>query len=245
MKPLIYVENVKAGYSEKLALSNISFKIAEGESVAVLGPNGSGKSTLLKLISGIVAPYCGKYFFDGNELNDKKHQDSVFMRSFYKRVGFLFQNPESQLFCPTVFEEVAFGPRQMGFTESEINKRVKDCLGLLNIGHLAGRIPYNLSDGEKKKVALAAVLSTNPDVLVLDEPMNGLDPHTKRFMKDFLIEMNKVAKKTIISATHDYEYVNGLFDRAIILSDKYELIYDDKFETVISNDEFLLRNNLK
>lgn len=244
MSPIIEIKNVVAGYSGKVALSDVSFKIFEGESVAILGPNGSGKSTLLKLISGTVLPSKGNYLFNGVDVF-KMHKDDVFMRSFYKKVGFLFQNPESQLFCPTVMEEVAFGPRQMEFSSETVDKRVMDCLDLLGIRSLARRIPYNLSEGEKKKVALSAVLSINPEILVLDEPMNGLDPHTKRFMRDFLIDMNKNAGKTIISATHDYEYVKGIFDRAIILSDKYELIYDGEFEAVIRNDEFLLANNLK
>lgn len=242
---MITLENVSFKYSDdNIAIKNISLEISKGESVAFIGPNGSGKSTLLKLINGIIFPNAGKYIFDGNEINERIMEKSSFSKSFHKRMGFVFQNSEAQLFCTNVYDEVAFGPRQMGMDDSQVEKRADDCLRLLGISELKNRVPYHLSGGEKRKTAIAAVLSLNPEILVLDEPMNGLDPKTKRFLRDFLINLNK-AGKTIICSTHDFEYVEGVFKRAVVFSDQHKIIRDDKYEAVINDDEFLFENNIK
>jgi cobalt/nickel transport system ATP-binding protein len=157
-------------------------------------------------MNGIIFPDSGEYLFRGKIIDSQNLNDKTFLKKFHKSIGFVFQNSDSQLFCQNVYEEIAFGPRQMQFSEDEINSRVRDCLEMLCIDHLKHREPYHLSEGEKKKVAIAAVLALNPEVLVLDEPMNGLDPRIKRFMKELLIELNK-AGKTIICATHEFEYI--------------------------------------
>jgi cobalt/nickel transport system ATP-binding protein len=189
---MIKLHNISYSYKEAAALKNINLWIKKGETVALIGANGSGKSTLLKLINGIVFGQTGIYSFEEKEVNEKTLLDNKFLKLFHKKIGFVFQNSEAQLFCSTVYDEVAFGPRQMGFSEMEINKRVKDCLSLLEIEALENRTPYNLSGGEKKKVAIASVLSLNPEVLVLDEPMNGLDPKTKRFLRELILKLNLV-----------------------------------------------------
>lgn len=241
---MINLNNISFKYKSIPALFDISISIDKGEAVALIGPNGSGKSTFLKLINGLVYPENGTYLFDTQEINEKVLQESKFSKFFHKKLGFVFQNTEAQLFCSTVYEEIAFGPRQMGFSDEEAEKRVSDCLKLLNIEELRDRAPYNLSGGEKKKVAIASVLALNPEVLVLDEPMNGLDPKTKRFLRELMIKLN-VAGKTIICSTHDFEYVEGVFKRAIVFSKDHNIVRDEDYETVIKDEQFLIDNNIK
>jgi cobalt/nickel transport system ATP-binding protein len=244
MNPLIELRNMSFNYELTEALSCINLEIFKGDSVSLIGTNGSGKSTLLKVINGIYFPQKGEYLFDGKVINEKNLKDSLFSKSFHKRVGFVFQNSDVQLFCSNVYEEIAFGPRQMGMKESDVQSRVMDCLSLLHIEHLKHREPYHLSEGEKKKVAIASVLSLNPDVIILDEPMNNLDPRTKIFLRDFLIKLN-LSGKTIIAATHEFEYVQGLFKKAIVLSERHEKLREDVYELVIQDNKFLKENNIK
>jgi len=241
---MIQIKNLDFKYRNKLALDDISINIKDGDSVAIIGPNGSGKSTLLKILNGIATPSSGKYYFDGEEITEKKLNDNVFSKRFHKKIGFVFQNPDTQLFCSTVFEEIAFGPRQMGFSEEEVTKRVNDCLQILNLDKIKDEAPYNISGGEKKRVAIASILSINPSVLTLDEPLGGIDPKGKKFLTDLMIKLSK-AGKTIICVTHDFEYVEGVFKRAIVLSDEHKVIRDDTFESVISDIDFLKTYNIK
>ncbi|MCJ7687992.1 MAG: energy-coupling factor ABC transporter ATP-binding protein, partial [Clostridiaceae bacterium] len=205
------MKNIYYSYdSSGPALENVSLQIVSGESVAFIGPNGSGKSTLMKLINGLVSPIRGSYSFEGIEINSKKLQNDLFLKGFHKKVGFIFQNSEVQLFCSNVYDEIAFGIRQMNMAEDEVRVRVYDILKLLKVEHLKNRQPYHLSGGEKRKIAIASVLVMNPEVLVFDEPMNGLDPQSKRFLKGLMIELNE-AGKTILCSTHDFEYVKDVF----------------------------------
>ncbi len=244
MNPLIEIKDLKFSYESNEALTDINLHIDKGDSLAVIGTNGSGKSTLLKIISGIYFATGGEYFFDGKEITEKTMKDGIFSRQFHKRVGYVFQNSDAQLFCSNVFEEIAFGPMQMEMSEDEINTRVNDVLTLLHIEHLKHREPYHLSEGEKKKVAIASVLSLNPEIIILDEPMNNLDPRTKLFLKDFLLRLNQ-AGKTIICATHEFEYVEELFKKVIVLSDNHTIIREDDYVKVIHDNEFLRTNNIK
>lgn len=241
---MIELNNVSFSYKDIYALKDINVKINKGEAVALIGPNGSGKSTFLKLINAIVFPNKGTYTLEGKEINEKLLQDSSTSKLFHKKIGFVFQNSEVQLFCSTVYEEIAFGPKQMGLKEEEVALRTMDCLKLLDIEELKDRTPYNLSGGEKRKVAIASVLSLNPEVLVLDEPMNGLDPKTKRFLKELIVKLNSVGK-TIICSTHDFEYVEGIFKRALVFSKEHSIIRDDNFNDIIKDEEFLINQNIK
>lgn len=240
---MIDIKNVTYSYSEAQALNNITMRVAKGESVALMGPNGSGKSTLLKLINGIIVPDSGTYLFDQEEVTDKKLQDGNFSKRFHQRIGFVFQNPDTQLFCADVYDEIAFGPRQMGMDETEVESRVNDCLDLLNIRDFTHRPPYHLSGGEKHKVAIACVLALNPDVLVLDEPMNGLDPRTQRWLVQFLISLNK-AGKTLISSTHNLEMVQEISSRAILFDENHSIAADDETEKLLENIDLLKQVNL-
>jgi len=241
---MIDIRKVSYSYDNKVsALKNINIKVQEGEAVALVGVNGSGKSTLMKLINGLISPTSGKFIFDGEEINSKKLHDEKFSKAFHKKIGFVFQNSEAQLFCSNVYDEIAFGPRQMGMNEEEVEKRVEDTLKLLKIEELRNRQPYHLSGGEKKKVAIAAVVVLNPDVYIFDEPMNGLDPKTKRFLREFMIAINN-AGKTILCSTHDFEYVKGVFKRAIVFSYDHTIIRDGDYEEIMGDTEFLYENNI-
>lgn len=241
---MIDLKNVYYSYARDIpALEDVSLHIDEGESVALIGANGSGKSTLMKIINGLIFPDRGAYFFDGEGINLKKMQDGKFAKAFHKRVGFVFQNSEAQLFCPDVYDEIAFGPRQMGMDEDEVHNRVYDVLKLLKIEALKDRQPYHLSGGEKKRVAIASAAVLNPDVYVFDEPMNGLDPKTKRFLREFMININS-AGKTIICSTQDFEYVKGVFKRAIVFSGGHTIARDGEYEKIIGDTSFLYNNNI-
>ncbi len=241
---MIELNNISYSYDNNFsALNSINLNIASGEAVAFIGVNGSGKSTLMKLINGLVFPSKGSYKFDGIDINEKSLMKPSSSKAFHKRLGFIFQNSEVQLFCTTVYDEVAFGPRQMGISEQDVKLRVEDMLRLLNIEELEARQPYHLSGGEKKKVAIASVLALNPDVIILDEPMNGLDPKTKRFLRQLIIDLNK-AGKTILCSTHDFDYVDGIFKRAVVFSKDHEIIRDGCYDEVIKDKKFLLENNI-
>ena len=240
---MIDIMNVSFSYEGANALRNITLHISKGEAVAFMGPNGSGKSTLLKLINGIVFPDAGSFKFNEEEITRKKLQDVKFSKLFHQKIGFVFQNSDTQLFCADVFDEIAFGPRQMGLDESAAEKRVNDCLDLLNIQDLKHRQPYHLSGGEKRKVAIACVLSMNPEVLVLDEPMNGLDPRTQRWLAEFLVKLNR-SGKTLITSTHNLELVQEISTRAILFGENHEIAADMPTEKLLQEIELLKQVNL-
>lgn len=241
---MIDIKNLSYSYDGDIpALKNINLHVDKGEAVALIGVNGSGKSTLMKILTGLVSQRSGSYYFQDEEVTSKKLQKDSFSKAFHKKVGFVFQNSEVQLFCSNVYDEIAFGPRQMGMDEAEVEKRVQDTLTLLNIESLKHRQPYHLSGGEKKKVAIASVVVLNPEIYIFDEPMNGLDPKTKRFLKDFMISLN-MAGKTIICSTHDFQYVDGVFQRAVVFSSEHKIIRDGNYEEIMSDTDFLYENNI-
>ena len=224
MAELIRLENVCFAYEGHVALRYINLEIGLGETVVLQGANGCGKSTLLKLINGLIFPEEGAYYFEGMIINAASLKDTVKSKAFHQKIGFVFQNPDVQLFCGSVREEIEFGPRQMGLSEEEIKKRTDDVIGLLGIDYLSDRAPYHLSGGEKKKVSLACVLSMNPEVLVLDEPLAGLDRPTQDWLTDFLQQLQKVGKTLIIS-THDDELAHLLGDRIVYMNMDHGIDY--------------------
>jgi len=240
---MIGLAGITYNYGEGEVLSRIDLSIPRGASVAFLGPNGCGKSTLMKILNGIIFPEGGTYRFDGAVIGKESLKDPAFAKRFHQRVGFLFQNSDAQLFCPVVYDEVAFGPRQMGLHEGEVEKRVEDCLGLLGIGELRSRVPWHLSGGEKRRVALAAVLALNPDLLVLDEPMSGLDPRMKNFLKEIISSLNR-AGKTIICSTHDFAYVDGLFETAVVLGASHRVERVGPWAEILADEAFLREQNI-
>lgn len=225
------------------ALRQVSLTIGRGEIVALLGANGSGKSTLLKLLDGLIFPAGGELLAFGQPLTEKALREGAFALDFRRRVGLVFQDPDVQLFSSTVWDEVVFGPLQLGLSKGEVTSRGSEALKLLNIAHLRDRAPYRLSGGEKKKVALASVLSMQPEVLLLDEPTTGLDPWSQGSLIDFLIGWADGGKSLVFS-TQDLDTAEELATRVIVLGTEHGTIADGKPEDFFSDPDFLLRTNL-
>lgn len=223
MTPIINLSHISYNYEEVSALNDISLEIYTGELIFFTGPNGCGKSTLFKLLNGLIFPTKGEYYFDNKKIDKNTLQDNIFAKNFHKHIGYIFQNPDVQLFNATVYDEIAFGPRQMNLDEEIIHQCVNELLIYLNIQHLQDRPPYHLSGGEQKKVALAAILALNPDVLMIDEPLNGLDNKTRQWFKDFLIDFIK-ANKTILISTHEQELLSLPHSRIIKFNDEHTIL---------------------
>jgi cobalt/nickel transport system ATP-binding protein len=167
-------------------------------------------------LNGLSFPEEGTYVFDGTNITEKYLSKNANAKLFHKRIGFLFQNPDVMLFNGKVRDEVAFGPRQMGLSDAEVEKRVQDCVQLFSISELVDKAPYHLSGGQKKRVALAAVMALNPEVVILDEPFAGLDGKTREFLAGFLSEL-KASGKTLILATHEDTLTKSLADRELVM----------------------------
>jgi cobalt/nickel transport system ATP-binding protein len=225
------------------ALLDVTTEIAAGERVAILGANGSGKSTLLRMLNGLVHPTSGRVLFEGTEITEKNLNDPSFQFSFRQRVGFVFQDSDAQMFNGSVWEEVAFGPRQLGLTEQEVTRRVEDTLSFLGIRNLSERAPFRLSGGEKKKVAIASVLSMNPEVLLLDEPLLALDPKMQMWLIRTLNELQSAGKTTII-ATHSLQTLSSIASRALVLSEDHSILGDYKVNDILNDRVALGRANL-
>ncbi|HSD58497.1 MAG TPA: ABC transporter ATP-binding protein [Methanotrichaceae archaeon] len=241
------LRNVSYSYMGKIdALKDISLKISQGEQVCIMGANGSGKSTLLAIIDGLVFPTTGEYYAFSQPVGEEAFdtiKDNEFRYYFRKKVGFVFQNSDVQLFSPTVFEEIAFGPLQLDLPREEVVSRVEDVIEMMDISKLRDRAPHTLSGGEKKKVCIASVLATNPDVLLLDEPTAGLDPRTQLWLIELLQELGR-AGKTIITATHDLDIIEQISERAVVMGEDHGIKVDRGTKAVLSDLELLLAANL-
>jgi cobalt/nickel transport system ATP-binding protein len=242
--PVFEVKNLSYDYAGGIpALRDATFSIMPGESLALVGANGSGKSTLLRLLDGLLFPSGGEIYYEGVPLTAKALDDAAYSRDFRSRVGLVFQDADVQLFSPTVWDEVTFGPLQLGISKAEVVSRGMEALELLGISHLKERSPYRLSGGEKKKVSIASVLSLYPRVLLLDEPTNGLDPHSQGILIDFLIRWAG-GGNTLIFSTQDLDLVEELASRVIVLGTEHSIVADGKPEDFLSDAEFLLKTNL-
>jgi len=208
--PIFELRDVTYRYHEVTALDGLSLTIASGERVALLGANGSGKSTLLSMLDGLCFAEKGSVAFQGEALTESRLSGEVEF-GFRRRVALVFQNPDVQLFNPTVFDEVAFGPLQLRWPREQILLRVNETLEQMEIAHLKERSPHHLSTGEKKRVALASVLILDPEVLLLDEPTAALDPKSESHMIDFLVSC-RGGRKTVVTATHDLDLVEDIAD---------------------------------
>ena len=199
---MLTFNDVCFAYDNVPSLRHATFTIERGDTVAILGPNGAGKSTLLSLLNGIHFPETGRYLFEGTEITAEKMREHRYSKWFHQRIGYVWQDAGAMLFCPTVEEELAFGPRQMGLGVAQVQERTEDALRMFAIGHLRSRAPYTLSGGEKKRVAMAAILTVNPAVWTFDEPMANLDDDGIEGFHAFL-ESLQSAGKTIVFSTHD------------------------------------------
>lgn len=241
---LFELTNLGYRYSDGTpALQELSFTIEARDRIVILGANGSGKSTLLRILDGLLFASSGAIQFQGEVLNERSLEKPEFRYRFRQSVGFVFQNADAQLFNATVYEELAFGPRQVGIAESEVTDRVNDILRYLGIEHLSERPPFRLSGGEKRKVAIASVLSMNPEVLIFDEPFLGLDPRSQSWLIKTLQHLHE-AGKTIILATHTLDLVPRVATKAVVLSEAHELIACGPVDEILADRSLLVRANL-
>lgn len=215
-EPVYELKNVAYAYQQRLALDGIDMTVRSGDRIVLLGANGSGKSTLLRLLDALCFPLRGELRAFGDLLSEEAFEDDAVNLAFRRRVGFVFQNPEVQIFNPTVFDEVTFGPLQLGWQRETILEKSEAILDRLDIAHLRDRPPHRLSGGEQKRVALASVLVMEPDVLLLDEPTASLDPASQSEILRFLIE-SRLSGRTIVTATHDLDIVHEAADHVIVL----------------------------
>lgn len=238
MNSAIEVRNLMYTYPDgKEALRGITFAVSEGECIGLVGPNGSGKSTLLLHLNGILPDS-----LDGKEgvAVHGKRISAENVNAIRREVGLLFQDPDDQLFCPTVFEDVAFGPKQFGFSEEKLRTTVQRSLSLTRLAGFESRSPHHLSIGEKRRVCLAGVLACEPAILALDEPTSNLDPRSKRDLHEIL----KSLPVTKIIATHDLEMVVELCARTIVL-DNGVIVADGPTTQLLGNEELMLSHGLE
>ena len=230
---VVEVKNLSYSYPDStMALRNINFSVFKGETCAIVGPNGAGKTTLLLQLNGILRGE-GRIKIFGQEITKKN------LREIRSKIGIVFQDPNDQLFMPSVFDDIAFGPLNAGLDEMDIRRKIQRILRELKLEGYEGKAPFDLSLGEMKKVSLAGVLILEPEILILDEPTSSLDPGTKR---SFLHILNKI-RKTKIIATHDLDLVYQLCSRTILL-DKGEIIAEGCTLDILRNKELLEAHNL-
>jgi cobalt/nickel transport system ATP-binding protein len=225
------------------ALDALDLTIESGQHVAIVGANGSGKSTLLKMLDGLVFCDSGTITAFGEPLTEATLEQPEFRRFFRSRVGFVFQDADVQLFCATAFDELAFGPLQLGLTAEEVRARVAEVAEALRISKLLDRAPYTLSGGEKKRVAIGSVLTMRPQVLLMDEPTNALDPRSQVWLLDVLREW-KAAGHTVVIATHDLSAAAESCERMVVLSEEHRVVADGTPDEVLAQRELLLSVNL-
>ncbi len=236
------VQNVTFRYDDITALKNLSLTIGQNQRIAILGANGSGKSTFLRLIDALYFPDSGTVSAFGGPLTEAALQDEAFSFQFRRRVALVFQNPDVQLFNPTVFDEIAFGPLQLRWEKDEIRRRVGETMETMGIAHLKDRSPHRLSGGEKKRVALASVLILDPEVLLMDEPTAALDPKSRGQVIDFLIGWGGTSK-TVITATHDLDIVEDIADYCFVFQNG-SVVGEGLPKDILANAELLESTNL-
>ena len=231
-----YMDNVNA-------IESLNLKIYKGETIAILGANGSGKSTLLKLLDGLYAPTKGEFQAFGSVINETTMRDKKMARDFHRKVGLVFQDPDVQLFLPTVWDEVAFAPLQMGISKEKVTQMVSDALTRLGLYHLKDRAPYHLSEGEKKKVSIASVLTLDPEVWLMDEPTASLDPRTQGWVIDFILELSEKGKTTVI-ATHDLEIPHVATKICYVLGQDHKILVQGATHDILNREDILIQANL-
>lgn len=234
MKKAIEIKNLNYSYPDGTkALCDINLDIFKGETVAIIGPNGAGKSTLLLHLNGILRGNSCIRIFD-LEVNDKN------LAQIRSKVGLVFQDPDSQLFMPTVFDDVAFGPINLDLKQEEVRRRVKKALQEVGMLNLISRVTHHLSFGEKKRISIATVLSMSPEILVLDEPSTNLDPKSRRDLINLLKKFNH----TKIVAGHDLELILDICNRVIVL-DKGKIVTNGDTKEILSNESLMISHGLE
>ncbi|MBQ6218106.1 MAG: ATP-binding cassette domain-containing protein [Methanosphaera sp.] len=221
------------------AINGIDFEVEEGQMISILGPNGAGKSTFFLHFNGIIEPTSGEIYIEGKKLEyDKKS-----LLEARAKVGVVFQNPDDQLFAPTVFEDVAFGPMNMGLPEDEVKKRVENALEVVGMTEYSHKAPHHLSGGQKKRVSIAGILAMQPKVMVLDEPTSGLDPNGASAIMQLLYDLNSDGM-TIIVSTHDVDLVPMYSDNINVLR-RGKILKRGSCREVFSDDEVIEQADLR
>ena len=238
---LFRIENLSHRYSDgTLALNDVSLSFEKGERIALLGTNGSGKTTLLHHLNGILKPSSGKIYFEEKQLE----YDSKALLDLRKRVGFVFQDPNDQLFAPTVKQDVAFGPLNLGWPTDKVKKTVEEALKIVGMNEYADKPPHFLSLGQKKRVALAGVLAMQPEVIIMDEPTSNLDPRATSEILHLLLQLNKEARITLLLASHDVDMVPLFANKLYVLS-KGKLVSTGSPKALFSDAEMIRNVNLR
>ncbi len=238
---LFQIENLSHQYSDgTLALDNITLGFERGERIALLGTNGSGKTTLLNHLNGILKPTSGKILFEDKPLT----YDAKSLLDLRKRVGFVFQDPNDQLFAPTVKQDVAFGPLNLGYSTEKVKAIVDEALKTVGMQEFAEKPPHFLSLGQKKRIALAGVLAMQPEVIIMDEPTSNLDPRATSDILHLLVQLNKQAGITLLLATHDVDMV-PLFAHKLYILNKGILVSEGTPKETFSNTELIRQVNLR
>lgn len=221
-----------------VGLNDVTLKILKGERVAILGPNGAGKSTLLMIIDGLMTPNRGYVKIFGEILGKST------VGSIRRRVGFVFQDPDDMLFCPTIEDDIAFGPTQLDLPPDVIKARSSEVSRLLNMRDLMKKPPFRLSEGEKKKAALASSMVMKPDILLVDEPTSDLDSETRKVVIHLLNELNRVNKITLVIATQEVDLVPKIADRVCLMGGDNTIVGEGPAKDILSNHELMKRTGL-
>jgi cobalt/nickel transport system ATP-binding protein len=238
------VQNVSFAYEgRQTALDQVSMQVRAGECLVVVGANGCGKSTLLKLLDGLYFPTAGTVLAFSDPLTEAALREDGFNFTFRRRVGLVFQDSDVQLFSPSVLDEVAFAPLQLGLGREQVLERVEAALQALRIEKLRDRAPHRLSGGEKRRVALASVLSLDPQVWLLDEPTSGLDPRSQGWLVEFILGQRQVGK-TIVTATHDLGIVEQIATRVLVFDEDHRIAASGNPAEILHDHELLHRCNL-
>lgn len=244
VEPVFEVTGVSFAYdSKQTALEDVSLVAEPGDSIVILGANGCGKSTLLKLLDALYFPSKGIIRAFGMPLTEQDLRNDEFNFAFRRRVGLVFQDSDVQLFSPSVLDELAFAPLQLGVPRAEVNQRVDSALAALRIEMLRDRAPHHLSGGEKRRVALASLLTLQPDVWLMDEPTAGLDPRSQSWLIEFIQEQHELGK-TVITATHDLGIAEEISSTAYVFSEDHRIVATGKSAEILADHDLLHRCNL-
>ena len=237
---MLEARNICYSYGDDTqALKNINLKINQGEMVAILGKNGAGKSTLFLHFNGIYEPDSGEILIDGEKL---KYNKKALLKCRQK-VGIVFQNPDNQIFAPSVEEDIAFGPLNLKLPMDEVQRRVEDALKRVGMEGFEKKAPHHLSGGQKKRVAIAGILAMKPEIMILDEPTAGLDPKGAIKIMNLLSQLNSEGI-TIVISTHDVDLVSQYVNKIFVMADG-EIIGDGTPKEIFSNEELIKKANLK
>ena len=240
MTSILETRNVSYSYADGTqALNGVSISLEEGKKIALVGPNGAGKSTLMLMFNGILRPSAGEILFHGRTLQ----YDSTSLREIRRKVGMVFQNPDDQIFAPTVYQDVAFGPINLGFAPEKVERYVSYALSYVGLCGYEQRPPHHLSGGEKKRVAIAGILAMEPEAIILDEPTSNLDPASSEEIMEMLDELN-LGGKTMIISTHDVDLAYRWADE-LLLMENGQLLHQGEPSSIFTNQELVTRARMK